>query len=164
MKITINAVEVLRERINSERDFVYMSLKEQNSCLDEIEQLRLSNKEFADSLGHVRALAMEEAARRFEAAGFVGCEPGPDGMGIETPAGNIVRALAPLPPTLVAVPRETLEKATTTLEVRLRNMNESTECPWKWCRTSDGEHEPECVATDLEAVCDALSALLSENK
>lgn len=108
---------------------------------------------------NARAVAMEEAARRFEAAGFVGCEPGPDGMGIETPAGNIVRALAPLPPTLVVVPREMLESMSIELDELLFSDGHRAEC----VHEPLGDRCSEDCLTIRRAIA-TLSALLSENK
>ncbi len=112
-----------------------------------------------------RAAGLEEAARHIAALknGFSidvdtgALEPDEDGPWIlNRPAASKIRALAPLPPTLVIVPRAMLAKVSTRIEILIRDMNEGTKCPG--CENFT-DHEPECMALALESILGTLAAL-----
>ena len=108
---------------------------------------------YAEGLvSHARALAFKEAAQ--EAAELIGDWTCPNcdrdtGAGLADEVGADLRALAPLSPSLQAVPVEVVAKVRTLLGIRLRSMNEALQC--QWCAINDGEHDPYCIAGTLEA-------------
>lgn len=132
------------------------SRAERDMYLATVRLLKAETAKDVAALATGRALAFEEAARYWRLHKIADST--------EEQFAADLRALAPLPPSLQAVPvevvakvGEVLDRQTTHLETSIRAMNEAAECPE--CGTVE-DHDPFCTIHAMEFLCaDGLAAL-----